>query len=91
VKGNHEIFKRLFFKKWQSFTSNKTRLSPMISELKLTILQLQSELELAQSMNNNNNNSPSAEERVGGDGNNNSPGSVPVGAGLLAAERALNK
>jgi hypothetical protein len=69
----------------------------MISELKLQILQLQSELELLQSMNshqalpsNSSSSSSSSSSRKDPNDERNTETNA-VGPSLLAAERALNK
>jgi hypothetical protein len=86
------------FRKWKEYIFRLNRLHPMISELKLQILQLQSELELLQSMNShqalpsNSSSSSSSSSSSRKDPNDErNTETNAVGPSLLAAERALNK
>jgi hypothetical protein len=97
LRSHHNDEKRTAFQRWKAQTLSANRLHPLVSELRLQVLSLQSELELLQSINADaspralpppttaNGNNFSAED---GAAANNGPS---LSASLLAAERALNK
>lgn len=96
INRQFEKTKMTCFRRWKDVIFQMNRLHPLISELKLQVLSLQSEIELMQAVGGNNTNPStalppppypnSAVAQGGGSGV-----SAGVGPSLLAAERALNK
>lgn len=91
-----EKVKQKSFRHWKEIIFQMNRLHPMIAELKLQVLQLQSEIELLQSLSESSPALP-APPIASSIGTALLPvppinaSSAPSSAALLAAERALNK